>query len=218
VIRKEAHDIHSLEALLFGQAGFLEDVGESTYTKELKSTYDFLKRKYHLTSLSKNQFQFFRMRPSNFPTIRMAQLAALYQQGQGLFSKLMKCQKKASIDELFKIQVSKFWKSHYTFSKESKESNKLLTSSFIDLLIINTIVPLQFTYQQSLHQLHAEKQIELLQSLQSEKNAIISKFEELNLKSKNAFESQSLLELKTNYCDQKRCLECAIGNRLLKVT
>ena len=121
VIRKEASRPLVLEALFLGQAGFLDAIEESRYFEELKSTYKFLKHKYGLNPIEKHQFQFFRMRPSNFPTLRIAQLAALYQNVHGLFSKLMQCTTKASMYQVFSIELNEFWKTHYTFSKGSKK-------------------------------------------------------------------------------------------------
>ena len=156
------------------------------------------------------------MRPSNFPTIRLAQFAEVYTRSFQLFTELMECQSADEVYDLFNIELNDFWKTHYTLSKESKRSHKKLTKSFIDLLIINTIVPLKFCYQQVINQTNAEQLITFLESLQPEKNSAIDIFETLGLKVQNAFQSQALLELKKNYCNQKRCLECAIGNEILK--
>jgi hypothetical protein len=217
VLRKESHDAEKLNALFFGQAGFLEETLQESYFLELKKEYQYLKRKYHLKPLSKQQFHFFRMRPSNFPTIRMAQLAALYTRSQSLFAQLMKAQSVEAMYALFDVSLNFFWRTHYTFAKASKMTHKKLTTSFIDLLIINTILPLKFAYQRVLGNADEHGLISLLESLKPEKNAIISKFEELKIPVQNAFDSQALLELKNNYCAPKRCLECAIGNQLLKM-
>ena len=216
VLRKESYDAEKLNALFFGQAGFLEETLEESYFLELKKEYEYLKHKYHLKPLSKQQFHFFRMRPSNFPTIRIAQLAVLYARSQSLFSQLMNVQSTEGVYELFDASLNFFWRTHYTFSKVSKMTPKKLTTSFIDLLIINTIVPLKFAYQRVLGKFDEQGLIALVQSIKPEKNAIITKFEELKIPVKNAFDSQALLELKNNYCAPKRCLECAIGNALLK--
>ena len=216
VLRKESHDTEKLNALFFGQAGFLEETIQESYFLELKKEYEYLKYKYNLKPLQKQQFHFFRMRPSNFPTIRMAQLAALYTRSQSLFSQLIEARSVEGIYALFDVSLNLFWRTHYTFSKTSKMTPKKLTKSFIDLLIINTIIPLKFTYERVLGTLDEQNLISLLQSLKPEKNTITSKFEELNIPVENAFDSQALLELKNNYCIPKRCLECAIGNVLLK--
>jgi hypothetical protein len=216
VLRKVGQDEYPLNALLFGQAGFLEKELETEYGKNLKKEYGYLQKKFDLQSMNSNLFHFFRMRPSNFPTIRLAQFAEVYTRSFQLFTELMECQSADEVYDLFNVELNDFWKTHYTLSKESKRSHKKLTKSFIDLLIINTIVPLKFCYQQVINQTNAEQLITFLESLQPEKNSAIDIFETLGLKVQNAFQSQALLELKKNYCNQKRCLECAIGNEILK--
>lgn len=215
-IRKERNDIAKLSALLFGQAGFLSETIENSYHLELKDEYEYLKHKYQLISISKHEFQFFRMRPSNFPTIRIIQLVALYHQYQNLFSVVMKVQNIEEFYKLFTLQLPDFWSTHFTFEKESKIQKKKLTKSFLDLLFINTIIPLQFLYLKEVNDLDEELLFVKMKDLKPEKNSIISKFSELNINAKNAFESQALLELKNNYCAVKRCLDCAIGNQLLR--
>ncbi|MHB0754095.1 DUF2851 family protein [Polaribacter sp. M15] len=216
VIRKVRFHENELMALLFGQAGFLQDVEEAVYHQKLKEKYQYLQHKYQLKPISKNMFQFFRMRPNNFPTIRMAQLVSLYVMHQNLFSKLMNTSKKEDFYELFAIKMNDFWQTHYTFGKASKKSPKKLTKSFIDLLLINTIIPLKFVYLQHRNALNQEVFLALIQQIQPEKNSIITKFSELNINAKNAMDSQALLELKNSYCNSKRCLQCAIGNTLLR--
>lgn len=216
VVKKERFDLNQLTALLFGQAGFLEENIEEHYHQQLKTSYQYLKHKYKLQHIANGQFQFFRMRPNNFPTIRIAQLASLFFTHQNLFSKLMSCHKKEGFYSLFSFEVDEFWKRHYTFESESKKSAKKLSKSFIDLILINTIIPLKFVYLQSRGEVSQEKIISLIQQISSEKNSIISKFSELGIVSKNAFESQAFIELKNNYCTKKRCLQCAIGSNLLK--
>jgi hypothetical protein len=216
VIRKERFDLNQLTALLFGQGGFLENDSENHYHQELKQNYKYLKHKYKLLPISKGQFQFFRMRPTNFPTIRIAQLASLFFENQNLFSKLMSCHKKEDFYKLFSFEVDAFWKTHYTFDSESKKSSKKLTKSFIDLILINTIIPLKFVYLESRGEVNQEEIMKLIKQISSEKNSIISGYSELYITSQNALESQALIELKNNYCTKKRCLQCAIGSNLLK--
>ena len=216
VVRKVRLDEDQITALLFGQAGFLEEDLQGAYSLQLQQKYNYLKHKYTLASISKAQFQFFRMRPQNFPTIRIAQLASLMFTHQNLFSKLMNCDKKEDFYTLFNFEIQEFWKTHYTFDSESKKSAKKLSKSFIDLILINTIIPLKFVYLQSRGVVDEEQIIQLIKQVSPEKNKIISNFLELKIKSKNALESQALLELKNNYCTKKRCLHCAIGNSLLK--
>ena len=216
IIRKEQSNRNSLSALLFGQAGFLFENIESPYHSQLKSDYTYLRKKYQLKEVTQNQFQFFRMRPSNFPTIRVAQLIALYYKRQNLFSELMKVKSKEELYSLFGIEVDDFWETHYNFTKKSKRRKKNFTKPFLDLLLINTIIPIQFCYLKAKDSLQVELLFEMMSMLKPEKNSIISKFSDLKIEAKSAFESQALLELKNNYCASKRCLECAIGNQLLR--
>ena len=156
------------------------------------------------------------MRPQNFPTIRIAQLASLLFAHQNLFSKLMNINKKEDFYDLFSFEVDAFWKTHFTFESDSKKSPKKLTKSFVDLIIINTIIPLKFVYLQSRGVVGENGIIQLIKQVSSEKNSIISNFAALEIKAKNAMESQALIQLKNNYCTKKRCLQCAIGNSLLR--
>ena len=217
VVKKERFDIEQLTALFFGQAGFLEEDIEESYHQQLKRHYSYLKHKHNLSPISKNTFQFFRMRPNNFPTIRIAQLASLTFTHQNLFSKLMGISKKEDFYKLFSFEVDEFWKTHYTFESESKKSCKKLSKSFIDLILINTVIPLKFVYLESRGKADEEQIMQLIKQVSLEKNSIISNFSNLKIKSKNALESQALLELNNNYCTKKRCLQCAIGNSFLRI-
>jgi hypothetical protein len=216
VIKKLSFHTNQLAAILFGQAGFLEEDTEVEYHKELRKEYDYLKHKFKLNHIPKNEFSFFRMRPNNFPTIRIAQLVALFHKHQNLFSKLIAIDNLEEFYELFTIVVNPFWQTHYNFESISKKSSKKITTSFVDLLIINTIIPLKFLFQKSRGEVDEEFFLVLLKKMKPEKNSIISKFSEIGVSSKNAFDTQALLELKNNYCAPKRCLECAIGNTILK--
>jgi hypothetical protein len=216
IIKKTSFNEGQISALFYGQSGFLEDDLEIDYYTKLKQEYHFLQHKFGLVPISKNNFQFFRMRPPNFPTIRIAQLAALYHLHQHLFSKLMKVKSKEEVYELFEVEVNLFWKTHYTFETSSKKTNKKLSKSFIDLLLINTIIPLKFVYLKQKGENQESVLLKLIQQVAPEKNAVISKFSESKIKAKNAMESQALLMLKNNYCTKKLCLQCAIGNHLLR--
>ncbi|CAA0214119.1 DUF2851 family protein [Tenacibaculum maritimum] len=216
VVRRESFNEKSLSALLFGQGGFLEDDKvENEYYSSLKKEYQYLKHKYSLNSIGNHQFEFFRMRPNNFPTIRIAQLVSLYHAHQGLFSKLMKFNRIEMLYEIFDVEINDFWKKHYTFRTTSKSSRKKITKQFIDLLIINTLVPLKFVFGKDRGE-EELRGIAMLMQLKAETNNIVDKFKELLVVPKNALESQALLELYNNYCKKKRCLNCAVGNDLIK--
>jgi len=216
IVRKEGNDLFNLESLLFGIAGLLEINKEDHYYKKLKTNFDYLVYKYQLQSNSFSPLQFFKHRPDNFPTIRISQLANVYYCQQQLFAKIIKADNAAVIYEIFDKSVSEYWETHYQFDKISPKKKKALSKSFIDLLIINTIIPIQFAYAKSQGKEISEQLIALLNQVQPETNAIIDKFSSFGLKAQNAFETQALLQLKNEYCNKSRCLECAIGMELLK--
>lgn len=216
IVRKVGSDRKQLEALFFGQAGLLSKSCESEYFKELVKEYNYLKVKFKLTPISKGQVHFFRLRPNNFPTVRLSQLASLYYLHQNIFSKIIETQTINDFYELLTVSTSKFWETHYTFETESKKNTKRLTKSFIDLLLINTIIPLKFNYLLNSGKSDFSSLLAIVQSIKPEKNSIISKFSEFKIKSNNAFETQALLQLKNEYCSKQLCLQCEIGKELLK--
>ncbi|MCM0664485.1 DUF2851 family protein [Flavobacterium tyrosinilyticum] len=216
VIRKESFEIENLEALLFGTAGLLEVEKEDVYYKDLRFRYFYLLHKYQIEKTYTEPLQFFKLRPDNFPTIRLSQLAALYHKHQNLFSKIIDLKSVDAVYRLLSVSASPYWQNHYQFDKDSPKKSKTLSKSFIDLLIINTIIPLQFTYSNIIGESISEDLIDFMNEVTSEKNVIIDKFNSFGIQSKTAFESQTLLELKNEYCERKACLKCAIGLELLK--
>lgn len=216
IIRKLFGKNESLEALFFGQSGLLSKEYESHYYSKLKKEYEYLRNKFDLEPISTNQIQFFRLRPNNFPTIRISQLVNLYSIHQNLFSKIIEAKTLNDFYELFEVKTLPFWETHYTFETESKKRPKKLTKSFIDLLIINTIIPLKFVYFKSRGKSDFSLLMELIEQIKPEKNTIISNFELLKVKSENAFTTQALLHLKNEFCNKQLCLNCAIGNELLR--
>ena len=215
-IRKESFEVENLEALLLGSAGVLDTEKEDTYYKDLKFRYFYLLQKYQLEKNSTEPVQFFKHRPDNFPTIRLSQLANLYHSQQNLFSIISTSNSLVTIYKTFEVAVSAYWQNHYQFDKESPKKLKKLSQSFVDLIVINTIIPLQFAFAKSQGKENSEDLIQLLNEVTPEKNAIVDKFGSFGINPKNAFESQSLLQLKNEYCNKSRCLECAIGMELLK--
>ena len=216
LIRKEALEVMYLEALFFGQADMIPVDVEDNYPKELKSWYDYIALKYKLSKPVIEPIQFFKHRPDNFPTIRLSQLAMLYHLHRNLFSKIIEANFIEEIYKIFNLSVSDYWKTHYNFDKSSPKKEKSLSKSFIDLVIINTIIPIRFAYANANGKEISETLTDLLSNIPSEKNSIIEKFTTFGIKSKNAFQSQSLIELKNEYCNHKKCLQCAVGLELLK--
>jgi hypothetical protein len=216
ILRKEQNKLQNIEALLFGQAGLLQENYKNSYFTDLKRKYQFLSLKYSLSPLFKNQFQFFRLRPNNFPTIRIAQLANLYFVHKNLFSNILGRKSLKDYYAILAIGPSEFWKIHYNFSSTSKKYGKSLTKPFIDLLLVNTIIPLLFVYDKKSGKLNEEKLFDLIKQIKPEKNNIIREFNNLNIHAKNVFETQALLHLKKEYCDKHLCMQCSIGNVLLR--
>jgi hypothetical protein len=216
VIRKECFEVENLEALLFGSAGLLDAEKEDNYFKDLKFRYLYLLHKYQMEKSCIEPVQFFKHRPDNFPTIRLSQLANLYHKQQNLFSKISDLNSLEAICKIFSVSVAPYWHTHYQFDKESSKKKKALSQSFLDLIVLNTIIPLQFAYAKSQGKEVSEDLINILNDVEPEKNSIIDKFSSFGLKPKNAFETQSLLQLKNEYCNKSKCLDCAIGMELLK--
>lgn len=215
ILRKTQSNQLQLEALLFGQAGLLNTDLEDVYFQSLKKEYQFLKQKFKLENQQVLPLHFFRLRPPNFPTIRLSQLTNLYHQYQNVFSKVIHSNEVEDFYELFNVETSTYWKTHYTFQKESKPVSKSLSKSFIDLLLINTILPLKFCYAKHKGEDVSHSIIKMASKIHSEKNGIIDGFKNLGKVSKSSLDSQALIQLKTEYCDKNQCLKCAIGNQLL---
>ena len=218
ILGKLAGNPLGIEALFFGQSGQLESHSESEYFQKLKKEYQFLQVKYKLKPISSNEIQFFRLRPNNFPTIRLSQLASLFLKHQNLFSKLMDLDDLQGYYELFDARTSTYWENHYSFEKESKPRVKKLSKSFIDLLIINTVIPMKFWYLKSIGKDGFNGLIDIMEQIKPEKNIIIAKFRILKIESGNALTTQALLQLKNEYCTKQRCLKCAIGKELLQTS
>lgn len=216
VLRKLQKNQTQIEALLFGQAGLLETEMDDDYFNKLKAEYQFIKNKFKLENRDVLPVQFFRLRPVNFPTIRLAQMAALYFENHQLFSKVISAKSKEEIYKLFNSNASEFWDTHFHFNSLSPKRKKRLTTAFIDLVIINTILPIVFCYHKHTGKEIPETLLELIQSIEGEENNVITKFNVLKPVAKNAMYSQALIELKTNYCDKRKCMQCGVGISLIK--
>ena len=218
VLGKHGDNLFQVEALLFGQAGFLDDVPkDDDYRLNLAKEYQFLKHKYQLKSLHISQWKFLRMRPANFPTVRLAQFAALVCNRAIHPDKISTLGNLKEMENLLKIEVSPYWQEHYIFGKKSKKGKKPLGKTFLHLLAINTLVPFLFLYGKIRQQPDfCDRALALLEQLPAESNSALDEWAALGCKAENAGQSQALLQLKPKYCDARRCLECAIGHALLK--
>ena len=217
VFRKELGNELHLEALLLGYSGLLNQDFEEIYSKNLQSQFRFLVHKYRLPKMYFN-VEFFKHRPDNFPTIRLAQLAQVYFQNTDLFSAILKANSTKQLYETFAVGVSEYWQTHYQLDRRSSFKRKNLSKSFIDLLIINTIIPVRFAFEKSRGATDYQHLFDILHSIAAEHNVIISKFDEIGLKCSDAIDSQALLQLKNEYCNKGLCLRCEIGSELLKAT
>ncbi|HUR66187.1 MAG TPA: DUF2851 family protein, partial [Chitinophagaceae bacterium] len=216
LMAKHRSQIHQLEALLLGQAGLLNGSFEEDYPQLLQKEYQFLRDKYKLTPIH-HPIHFLRMRPGNFPTIRLAQLAILLQHSQSLFSKTREISYAKDIHRLFDVTANDYWHYHYRFDEASAFKKKNLGKGMIDTLIINTVCPVLFAYG-TYHgeQAYKDKAVKWLEETAAENNNITKGFQQLGIENKNASDSQALIELKNEYCGNKRCLECGVGNALLR--
>lgn len=216
-LARHKNDPKQVEALLFGQAGMLEETFRDAYSNELAREYKFLQHKYGLTPLTPGQWKFLRLRPAGFPTVRLAQFAALVHQSAHLFSKILEAQNLRELENLFDVQPGDYWLTHFQFDKPSVNRKKSPGRDFVHLLIINTIAPYLFHYGKSKNlEIYQTRALRLLEELPPEANSIVTGWAELGIPPRNAYQTQALIHLKTRYCDTKRCLECAIGNTVLK--
>ncbi len=215
IVRKESFEVENLEALFFGKTNLLDQDFEDNYLKDLQNRWNYLKAKHRIESTFFERLEFFKHRPDNFPTVRLAQIAQLYHKNQYFFDSIIKADSVTEIYNIFDSETSDYWKTHYILDKESPEKRKPLSKNFIDLLIINTIVPFRFAYSRYQRKNSDAVLKDLMFSVKPEKNTIIERFDKLGIKSEKAFDSQALLHLKKQYCDFKRCLECKVGKSLL---
>ncbi|OCB78123.1 hypothetical protein LPBF_03790 [Flavobacterium crassostreae] len=216
ILRKESNAPENLEALLFGFAGLLDSENQDGYFADLKFRYFYLLHKYQLEPPTLEPVQYAKLRPDNFPNIRLSQLANLYSNQHNLFSKIIELDTLEFAYTLFDVAVSPYWKTHYGFGKESSFKPKKISKSFVDLLVINTIIPFQFAYRSSLGQDASRESISLMRKISPEKNSVVTKFVAFGMTAADALDSQSLLQLKKEYCLKSKCLDCAIGVAVLQ--
>jgi hypothetical protein len=218
-IIEKHNDVVSIEALLYGQAGYLErDLDDQAYIR-FRKEYQFLRSKFELTPIDLSVWKMLRLRPGNFPTIRISQLANLLKKEARLFSKIIACESIKDLQKLFKVQASEYWNTRYQFGGiELDEKNKKLGLATINSILINVIVPFVFVYGKTKQDENlVDKALVWLEALKAENNTIIRKWNELGVTSSNAMQTQALIELKNNYCSQKKCLTCNIGNKILQL-
>lgn len=220
VLLKHRDNLTQLEALLLGQSGLLTNA-ESTddYSMMLEREYTFLATKYGVSShqLRAHEWKFLRLRPANFPTVRLAQLATLIRQQTSFFSLFIHTETVPQLSHVLHVQQSGYWRKHYLFQKESAIKVPALGKTSVENIIINTVVPLLAAYSEARdNRSFLDKALEFLEQLPTEKNHVTDLWATLGQPTKTAFDSQALIELHTHFCQPKRCLTCTIGTTLLR--
>jgi len=216
LLARHRPSLMQLEALLFGQAGMLSGTFKDEYPRELQQEYNYLRYKYKLQPIPAYSWKWLRMRPASFPTLRIAALAALLHQAPHLFSRILETESVGRFEQLFSAQPSAYWQEHYRFDgpvSQPRSQGRLA----IHNILINTILPLLFLYGREKGQrYYQDRALQFMETLPAEENKISSAWEEAGIEQHNALDSQALLELKQHYCDEKRCLQCAVGAKLLR--
>lgn len=217
LLRHRDNDIY-IESMMFGCAGFLERDFEEDYPSLLKRDFMMLKSKFGLKVMPLSNWKFLRLRPPNFPTIRIAQLAKIITKNGNMFSKIRDADDIQEIRDLFDVELNSYWDNHFQFDKTSKvERRKILGKTAVDLIIINAIVPMLFYYGHT-HSLESykEKAMSFLEQIEAEDNLIIRNFQNSGVVLQNAFQTQAILYMYKYYCKRRRCLECRIYSVLSK--
>lgn len=218
VLRKHRESLASIEAILLGQAGLLQVTSSDAYAIQLAREYKHLKAKYALQPLDGSIWKFLRTRPQNFPTVRLAQLAALIHKHHSLFAEVVKCQSAEEFKRLLRsAESSSYWQHHYQLGVPTKSSVGCLGEASLLLLCINLFIPFVFAYGHINGYLAMkEKALDMLQTIPPERNSIIERWQMLGMPVESAFDTQALLFLKKEYCDTKQCLRCTIGKKVLE--
>lgn len=222
VIRKHADNRFQIEALLFGTAGMLEeglfrDALSDEYYRSLIREFRILSRKYSITPIHGWLWKFSRLRPVNFPTVRISQLAAMLSVAGGLFSRILEADNIRQMRELFEVTSSSYWNDHYIFGKKSKIIPKATGLQAAELLLVNAVIPVIFSY--GLFSGKNEicgKALDFLEGLHPESNTLIEDWKKSGLEAASAFDSQALIHLRDEYCRKRRCLECRIGSNIIR--
>ena len=217
-VDKHRDNLFQVEAFFFGMAGLLDDEA-SGYGQDLRREFAYLQHKFGLPApMTYEQWRFLRLRPGNFPHVRLAQLAYLYHHEEGLFSRVVEAESLEEVRQLFDVRTSGFWMDHFNFRKESPHSEKALGTGAVNLIVLNTVVPILYAYgQYRSDERLCERASSFLEQLKAEDNSIIRRWANAGLPVHTAADSQALLQLQKAYCDKRDCLRCRFGYEYLKV-
>ena len=217
IIYKNISDPFIIESLLYGQSGLLSSTLKDEYPQAMMKEYRHLRKKYDLKPISTKLWKFFRMRPGSFPTLRIAHFASLLaNNGYNLFSRILEIKTIEDFHKLFDNEIGPYWQDHYRFDKESEKRSKHLGKDFVNIVLINAILPMIFLYGKlRQEEKYIEQALRFYKDTSPEKNKIISRWKELDFTTENAADTQALLQLKLQYCDKNRCLQCGIGHQIV---
>lgn len=217
LVRKYSQDKFKMEALFFGQSGLLDNAVVDNYAIKLQEEYDYLRKLHNLKPITSAYWKFSKLRPTNFPQIKIAQLVSILSDFQGLFAELISKPEYSSIKKYFHPEVSEYWKKHYVFGRPVEKTNSGFGKTSFDTLVINTIAPFVFKYfQMNEKDKPDNKHYDILTGLKPEDNRYVRVWKKMGIEPHDAFGSQALLHLKKEYCDKKRCLSCQIGNEIMQ--
>ena len=220
-------DVFQIEAIFMGQAGLLElntipsqyqrDALNEGYFAKLRNEYQYLAHKFSMKPMDATMWRFLRLRPQNFPHIRISQLANLYYSRRAGLSSLVECTTIEQLKAVLATSVTPYWETHYTFGSTSCRNDKNLSPASLNLLMINTAIPMLFAYgKHKSDEALCDRAFDLLEQLKAENNYITRLWQQCGLTAQNAGDSQALIQLKKEYCDKKDCLRCRIGFEYLK--
>lgn len=223
IIRKHADNRFQIEALLFGTAGMLEEglfkesLSDDYYRKLLKE-FIILSSKYSLLPIHGWLWKFSRLRPANFPTVRISQLAAMLTSAGGLFSKATEATDINKLKDVFEVTASDYWDNHYVFGKKTSNTSKSTGSQATDIVLINAVIPVIFVYGKNRYRDDlCERALDFLGKIEAEKNSITEEWKTSGIDVESAFYSQALIQLRNEYCKKRRCLDCRIGSKLISM-
>lgn len=217
VLARHKNDLFQIESLLFGQAGLLHEEFADDYPVLLQKEYFYLRKKWQLEPIPGHLWKFHRLRPAGFPTLRIAQFASLIVTTSSLLASILDCQNNHQLERLFDTGISDYWKTHYNFDLGTSRGSRKMSRAFTDIIILNAVVPFLFAYGRVKDDVRfTDRALSLLDELPAEKNSVIAKYAESGINVGSALQSQALLQLRSAYCQNKRCLDCRIGHAILK--